>query len=244
MSRPNKPRSIRGEANVRANVIRLRAEQTPPMTREGLAQRMTDNGCPLPASAIWKIENGKRSINADELLALSRVFGIPIDEFFRPSEEAELARLLEELAAADEAAERALQAQARARIAVHRQAALHPSLDSAIRAWVDSWLIGRYGAEDATDDDWRAREEERAWLLTLMLGDPADSNRWMREHYRLRYGAVEELDFESNDGQRVRVFTHPGAPDYEGLVAEHAAGTKVTRHPRTGPEPEGGSDRG
>lgn len=47
---------------------------------EGLAKRMTDAGCPIAPSAIHKIENAGRRITVDELVALSRVFGISMSE--------------------------------------------------------------------------------------------------------------------------------------------------------------------
>jgi transcriptional regulator with XRE-family HTH domain len=46
-------------------------------TYEGLARRMSDIGCPIDQSAIYKIEKGRprRRITVDELVGFSRVFG-------------------------------------------------------------------------------------------------------------------------------------------------------------------------
>jgi len=51
-------------------------------TNDGLAKRMTDAGCPMTGSAIFKIEKAepRRRIVVDELVAFSRVFGIPIEQ--------------------------------------------------------------------------------------------------------------------------------------------------------------------
>ena len=69
-------------------------------TVEGLAQRMTDVGCPINPSSIWKIEKAeRRRINLDEAYALARVLGISLDQLITPIgvvSEQEIARLLRE----------------------------------------------------------------------------------------------------------------------------------------------------
>jgi transcriptional regulator with XRE-family HTH domain len=77
-------------------------------TYDGLAKRMTDAGCPMNQSALYKIEQltPRRRITVDELVAFSRVFGVPVEQLLLPPE----------IALADELAERVLewdQAQAR-----------------------------------------------------------------------------------------------------------------------------------
>jgi transcriptional regulator with XRE-family HTH domain len=49
---------------------------------ESLAKRMTDAGCPINQSAIWKIENGqpRRKISYDEALAFAQLFELSITE--------------------------------------------------------------------------------------------------------------------------------------------------------------------
>lgn len=86
MPRPNPPRPLRGEANLARRIAyeRRRAD----MSTEGLARRMTDHGCPINQSAIWKIESGDppRRITYDEALAFAEVFGVPLDELAIPPE--------------------------------------------------------------------------------------------------------------------------------------------------------------
>jgi transcriptional regulator with XRE-family HTH domain len=73
----------------REEVVARRVEQlrqVRKMTYEGLAQRMTDVGCPIQPSALYKIEKGspRRRITVDELVALATVFEIALDELAAP----------------------------------------------------------------------------------------------------------------------------------------------------------------
>ncbi|HEY6595933.1 MAG TPA: helix-turn-helix transcriptional regulator [Asanoa sp.] len=86
MPRPNPPRPLRGEASLARRVAYER--QRAGMSMEGLAKRMTDLGCAINQSAIWKIENGNppRRITYDEALALAEVFHIPLEDLAVPPE--------------------------------------------------------------------------------------------------------------------------------------------------------------
>lgn len=56
---------------------------------EALAQQMTDKGCPINASSLYKIEKGSprpRKISVDELVALSQVFDISVEDLLVPVE--------------------------------------------------------------------------------------------------------------------------------------------------------------
>ncbi|MEU0369077.1 helix-turn-helix transcriptional regulator [Streptomyces sp. NPDC006283] len=72
-----------GEANVAAHV-KYERELRGWSTGE-LARRVSDAGCPVSQSAIWRIENGepRRKISVDELIAFSRVFGRSIDDLLK-----------------------------------------------------------------------------------------------------------------------------------------------------------------
>jgi transcriptional regulator with XRE-family HTH domain len=77
---------------------------------EAVANAMADVGCPLPASAVFKIEKGDppRKISLDEFLAFAQVFGMAPDHLMAPPEaadEEETARLLEEVTEASERVE-------------------------------------------------------------------------------------------------------------------------------------------
>ena len=77
MPRPNRGRVIHAERNLAQRVAYERQRPERGWTFDGLAKRMTDAGCPMAGSAIYKIENGDppRRVTVDELVALARVFG-------------------------------------------------------------------------------------------------------------------------------------------------------------------------
>jgi transcriptional regulator with XRE-family HTH domain len=86
MPRPNPIRGIAGERGLTRRIAYERElrEWSP----AGLAQRMTEVGCPINQSAIWKIEHNTppRRITYDEALAFAQVFDIPLDELSVPPE--------------------------------------------------------------------------------------------------------------------------------------------------------------
>lgn len=73
-----------GEDNV-ADHVRIEREARGWSTAE-LARHVTEAGCPISQSAVWRIESGepRRKISVDELIAFSRVFGKPIEALLRP----------------------------------------------------------------------------------------------------------------------------------------------------------------
>ncbi len=86
MPRPNAPRTIAGEHSLARRVAHERESRR--MSYEGLASRMVNVGCPINASAIYKIEKSDppRRITVDELVAFSKVFDIAIDQLLLPPE--------------------------------------------------------------------------------------------------------------------------------------------------------------
>jgi transcriptional regulator with XRE-family HTH domain len=86
MPRPNPIREIAGERTLARRIAYERKQQG--MTPAGLAQRMTELGCPINQSAIWKIENSTppRRITYDEAVAFAKVFGLTLDELAVPPE--------------------------------------------------------------------------------------------------------------------------------------------------------------
>ncbi len=80
MPRPNPPRTLAGEDTLRRRIAYEREQRG--WSPAGLASRMTKAGCPIQQSAIWKIENAGRQIKVTELLALQRVFDVPMEELF------------------------------------------------------------------------------------------------------------------------------------------------------------------
>ena len=80
MPKRNRPGDVFAERYLAQRIARERENRG--WSYEGLASRMTQAGCPLNQSAIYKIERGDppRRITVDELVAYSRVFGIPVDQ--------------------------------------------------------------------------------------------------------------------------------------------------------------------
>ncbi len=93
----NPHRTLESEDNLARRVAYERERLE--MTYEGLAKRMTDAGCAINASGIYKIEKGepRRRITVDELIGFSRVFATPPEQLLLPVE-----------VVADKAMERAL----------------------------------------------------------------------------------------------------------------------------------------
>ncbi len=86
MPRPNALRDIYAEAHLARRIAVERERRG--WTYEGLAKRMTDAGCSIHASAIYKIEKSDppRRITVDELVGFSRAFGLPVDQMLVPPE--------------------------------------------------------------------------------------------------------------------------------------------------------------
>ena len=87
MPRPNEQRAIHSEAGLARRIAFEREARG--WTLDGLAKRMTDVGCPIHSSAIYKIESNDppRRITVDELVGFSRVLGIPVEELLLPPEQ-------------------------------------------------------------------------------------------------------------------------------------------------------------
>jgi len=79
MPRPNRPRVVLAEEHLAERIAAEREARG--WTNDGLARRMTDAGCPMTGSAIFKIEKSRprRRIVVDELVAFARVFEIPLE---------------------------------------------------------------------------------------------------------------------------------------------------------------------
>ena len=165
MPRPNQLRSIASEKALARRVAHERESRG--MSYEGLASRMTKAGCPIQASAIYKIEKADppRRITVDELVAFAQVFGVPVEQLLLPPEAAvskELGAFLlrwhtaqqAALAARDEA-EEAWDA-LKAYIERHREGIEEQRLAAMLKAWSESHF----------EDDHEFRSALHLWRLT------------------------------------------------------------------------------
>lgn len=150
MARPNRPRIIGSE---RSLARRLQWErESRGWTYDGLAARLTAAGCPIQASAIYKIEKGDppRRITVDELVALAQVFEADVQELLVPVE----AILHRDIARVAEDEDRAYQAVS---------AAIEQALEARVAHLT---MYKRAGAEGNTDlaaalDAWDAEQQRR-----------------------------------------------------------------------------------
>src|SRR5829696_3930790 len=103
MSRLNPQRSIGGEDNLARRIERERTARG--LSYEALAKHLTEVGCSIQGSAIYKIEKADppRRITVDELLALTRVFDASIEDLLTPIEVLDDRRAQELLKELDEA---------------------------------------------------------------------------------------------------------------------------------------------
>jgi len=95
MPRPNKERSTGAEANL-ARRIQYERERRG-LSYEALAKAMTDVGCKIQGSALFKVEKADppRRITVDELAALAEVFELDVSELLKPMELVEEERAAE-----------------------------------------------------------------------------------------------------------------------------------------------------
>lgn len=87
MPRPKSPTALQQGANVAARIAFER--QARGLSYEALAAHMSEVGCPVPVSALFKIEKGRpnpRKIDVDELIGFSKVFGVDVSELLLPLE--------------------------------------------------------------------------------------------------------------------------------------------------------------
>jgi transcriptional regulator with XRE-family HTH domain len=103
MSRLNPQRSIGGEHNLARRIEFERTERG--WSYEALAKKMTDAGCSIQASAIYKIEkmDPPRRITVDELIALAQVFRTTVENLLTPIDVLQKERAHQLLAELDEA---------------------------------------------------------------------------------------------------------------------------------------------
>ncbi len=96
------------ERTMGENMARLRRERG--WSQERLAEAMTEAGCPMPQTAISRIERAgtpgapSRGISVDEALGAARAFGVSLDELLLPAGSAAQATTLRLLREAQEAA--------------------------------------------------------------------------------------------------------------------------------------------
>ena len=84
MPRPNPARAVIAERHLAERIAYERGKRD--WSLERLAIKVTQAGCPLQGSAIYKIESGNppRRITVDELVAFASVFEMPVEQLLQP----------------------------------------------------------------------------------------------------------------------------------------------------------------
>jgi transcriptional regulator with XRE-family HTH domain len=170
MPRPNKPRDVLAESNLAKRIAAERDARG--WTNDGLARRMTDAGCAMTGSAIFKIEKGAppRRIVVDELVAFAKVFGVSVEELLLPPEVAarrELARLVIEWNTSDDEARAAATKRDEAWEALQTYTAEHPDSAPTLEVIFGEWADTYFDEEN--------REGAAAYKMWQLTRDP----RWI-----------------------------------------------------------------
>ena len=71
------------DINIGENLLKLRKQNK--MTQEQVVAKIQLLGSGMSRATYSKIETGTRNIKASDIVALARVFDVPIDELFRKS---------------------------------------------------------------------------------------------------------------------------------------------------------------
>lgn len=163
MPRPNRERTIASESALARRIAFERSARG--MTYTGLAARMASEGCAIQGSALQKIEKAQppRRIAVDELVALSRVFCLSIDELLADlelDEEVSLADLLRE----------AMEAEGEANAVSEWQS----DIERRIKAWLRAHRreVNSYEALLHEEREFRARHsgKDRSMVYRELLG--------------------------------------------------------------------------
>lgn len=93
MPKARRQSTIYAEQNAVRRLAAERDARAIPVRR--LAEMLTDEGCPMHASAVSDTLNGARKLSVDELVAFARVLDVPLTELVEPRVYAqeEIARL-------------------------------------------------------------------------------------------------------------------------------------------------------
>lgn len=151
MPRPNQPRSIASEEGLARRIAYERENRG--MSYEGLASRMTKAGCPIQASAIYKIEKSDppRRITVDELVAFSQVFAVPVEELLLPAEvvtSKELSELIIKWNSARERAAAAKEEESEAWDTLRAYVSEHPELGDQVESLMKIWVDYHFAEHD------------------------------------------------------------------------------------------------
>lgn len=172
MPRPNQPRSIASEQALARRIAIEREKRG--WSYDGLASRMTQAGCAIQSSAIYKIEKSDppRRITVDELVGFSEVFNIPVGNILMPPEIAAREALIElltdwEMARRSAAEAKSAEDEAWTRLVeyIAEDPEIEPALESALRGWAKFYFD----------------EDQREGALALKMWKLTRSEKWIEQ---------------------------------------------------------------
>lgn len=175
MPRPNPPRAIIEEINLSQRMALERESRG--WTYESLANRMTAAGCPITASSLYKSEKSGRRITFEEVVGLSRAFGIPVQDLLLPADLVRSTRALEAYRAWATATDALRRAQD------EHLAAAEMLVDAVAgdERLVDTVISEHFGNDEQRlqklRDAWAARSSDQDDLVRLLVA--AESGTWV-----------------------------------------------------------------
>jgi len=189
MPRPNVPREIYAEDHLAARLTIEREREG--WTYAGLALRMTNAGCPIDKTAIYKIEKGepRRRIVVDELVAFAKVFGLSLEELLVPPELAmkkQVTELVIEWTAAGYRIDTAKAERDEAWAALGNYLNQHPDAVPAFESVFGKWAEIHFEVVD--------RDFQSAYKMWQLTKDKNRGEALKREMDRALDGARTEVD--------------------------------------------------
>jgi transcriptional regulator with XRE-family HTH domain len=191
MPRPNRTRAVYAEDHL---AQRIAAERTARgWTIDGLAKRMTDAGCNMTGSAIFKIEKGepRRRIVVDELVTFSQVLGIPVDQLLLPPEiarKAEVTQLVMAWHSATIDHEHTLRNLDESRRALSAYVDGHPDVAADLGGILAEWAVAAFD------------EEHREFQVAYQMWSLTRSPEWKAKVVGLMQEAIDDAP-ANQDGE-------------------------------------------
>lgn len=162
MSRPNPHREMPYADNVAANVVLERERRG--WSYDQLAREMAKKGCPIQASAIYKIEKGTppRKVDPNELVALALVFDLTPADLLEAGGIRDVPRELWKIV---------LDVESEHRVIVHARHTIDQLVDS-MRQLVDGDPGLRSTLRVYLNDGWSDWPEVRAYFKSVLRSTP------------------------------------------------------------------------
>lgn len=205
MARPNGPRAVGMEDALAEHIAYERESRD--LSYEALAKRMTELGCSIQGSAIYKIEKGnpRRRITVDELVTFARVFELSVEDLLKPMEVLKREWADRRLAQLDEARQQ-----------------FYKALNDVADTWMDIYRNGFLDLLEGADEDdqvFTYLDNMAAQVLTPMpdnvMGDVAEKVMEVVQETASRLTLKEIRGITAEHGYEMTEGDEEGADDGE-----------------------------